>query len=350
MATAEVLTIEDGERWRAVLPVGESVFGSVEFARIQQRHGGGDARLVTLGAPDGRIAYPLFLRAVDELPFADRAAAGLFDAATPPYTGPFAPRSPDEDVRAAFQEALSRWCTEGGVVSEFGHLQPWRARAELLDRPGPELDREIVYVDLTEDPEELWRRSYTHAARKNVKRARREGVRVLAPGDATAARELHRIYEQTMDRQGARESYYFPATYFGAFVEEMPGNSRIVLAEHGGRVIAATLYLHDDRDAYSYLGGADRDFQHLRPTNAVVHEAIRWAREAGKERLVLGGGYEPGDGIFRFKASFSPLRAELRLYRRVHLPDEYASLRDGWREYYGTEPRTAFFPPYRTVP
>jgi serine/alanine adding enzyme len=205
-------------------------------------------------------------------------------------------------------------------------------------------------VDLTQDEDHLWRESFTQACRKNIKRARREGVRVFAATSESDAHELHRIYELTMDRQGAFEGYYLPPAYFVSFLERLADNSRILLAEHEGRVVAATLYLHDEADAYSYLGGADHAFQHVRPTNAVVHEMIRWARAEGKQRLVLGGGYAPGDGIFRFKASFSPLRAGLRLYKRVHIPDAYDSLRDAWRRHHGVEGETAFFPPYRAVP
>ncbi len=138
--------------------------------------------------------------------------------------------------------------------------------------------------------------------------------------------------------------------YFQAIFEEMPSGARFALAEHDGRVIAATLYLHDSDDVYSYLGGADHEHQQLRPTNAVVHDTIRWAREQGKRRLILGGGYRPGDGIFRFKASFSPQRAELELARRVHLPDDLERLTEAWREHNGpgADPGD-YFPAYRSA-
>jgi serine/alanine adding enzyme len=349
MSTAQVLTVEDERGWREFLPARSSVFGSVEYAAIQEQHGAGEARLFALRSPRGPIAYPLLLRPVSGLPFGGRVGAGLFDAATPQYTGPFAAAAPDGDTRIAFAEALDRWCAESGIVTEFAHLHPWRARSALLDQSGVELDREIVYVDLTQDPDSLWRDSYTHACRKNVTRARREGVRIFAARDESDARELHRIYERTMDRRGARESYYFQPTYFASFLERLPENSRILLAEHDGRIVAATLYLHDETDAYSYLGGADHEAQHVRPTNAIVDEMIRWGRDRGLQRLVLGGGYAPGDGIFRFKASFSPLRAELPLYKRVHLPDAYGSLLDAWRSQHADDPEPAFFPPYRAI-
>jgi CelD/BcsL family acetyltransferase involved in cellulose biosynthesis len=350
MTAAEVLTADEDARWRELLPARESVFGSVEFASIQRRHAGAEPRLFAIGAPDGRIALPLYLRSTDTLPFADRVEGALFDSMTPEYTGPLARRALDPAARTAFAEALARWCADTGIVTEFEHLHPWKARTELLDPAGLEPDREIVYVDLTQDEERMWRESFTHACRKNIKRARREGVRVRDATSEVDARELHRIYALTMDRQGALERYHLPPEYFVSFLERLPDNSRILLAEHEGRVIAATLYLHDDDDAYSYLGGADHDFQRVRPTNAIVDEMIRWARGQGKRRLVLGGGYAPGDGIFRFKSSFSPLRAEFRVYRHVHLPDAYAALGDAWRDHYGTEAEAGFFPPYRAVP
>lgn len=350
MTAAEILTVREEERWHELLPPSASVFGSVEFARIQQRHAGVEPRLFTLGSPGGSIVHPLHLRPVGELPFAGPFADALFDASSPPYTGPLADTPLHPSTRTVFPEALAQWCADAGVVTEFEHLHPWKARTELLDAEGLELDREIVYVDLTLDPERLWRESLTHACRKNVKRARREGVRVRAAETAADARELQRIYELTMDRQDALDSYYLPADYFISFLERLPDNSRILLAEHEDRVVAATLYLYDRTDAYSYLGGADHAYQRVRPTNAIVYEMIRWAAEHGVQRLVLGGGYGPDDGILRFKASFSPLRAPFRVQRRVRLPDAYAELCEAWSDRYG-EHTTApgYFPRYRAA-
>jgi CelD/BcsL family acetyltransferase involved in cellulose biosynthesis len=351
MSDAEALSIDDATRWREILPARESVFGSVEFAAIQQEHAGADPRLITVEHANGRIAHPLLLRSSATLPFGERVDGTLFDATTPEYSGPFAAGPLKAGAGAVFSDALSSWCELNHVVTEFGHLHPWKARTELLDPAGLELDREIVYVDLTLDEDRLWRESFTHACRKNINRARREGVRVLEATSPAEVDELHRIYEMTMDRQEALEGYYFPPGYFRSFREHLRDHSRILLAEHEGKVIAATLYLHDDSDAYSYLGGADHAFQRLRPTNAIVYEMISWARAQGKQRLVLGGGYGPGDGILRFKASFSPLRAPFHVYKRVHLPDAYAAVSGAWRDYYGVDGETTgFFPPYRAVP
>jgi hypothetical protein len=110
--------------------------------------------------------------------------------------------------------------------------------------------------------------------------------------------------------------------------------------------VAATLYLHDDETVYSYLGGADHAYQSARPTNAVVHETVRWARGQGKRRLLLGGGYRTGDGIMRFKESFSPLRVDLPVLGRVHDQPTYDRWVRQWRAA-GGDDADGFFPLYR---
>jgi lipid II:glycine glycyltransferase (peptidoglycan interpeptide bridge formation enzyme) len=212
------------------------------------------------------------------------------------------------------------------------------------------VDREIVYIDLTLNDSQLWEKSFTHACRKNIKRSRNENIRTVEAVNVGDIKEFHRVYTQTMDRNLASDKYYYPLEYFVAFFEQMPNNARFVLAIKQDQVIAGTLYLHDDTDVYSYLGGADQLFQQARPTNAVVYDTIAWARQSGKKRIILGGGYKPDDGIFRFKASFSPLRAQFRIYKRIHLSQTYDNLCKTWVEYYNLPIEGTYFPAYRALP
>jgi serine/alanine adding enzyme len=337
--SARFLTTADAEEWTAALPPERSAFGSLGFARAQERAGAGEARLFVVGD----VAYPMLLRRLAAtLPFSVIVGDAVWDTASPPFTGPLGQGG---EVEAS--GIVERLRAEG-VVAEFAHLHPWNADAALV---GGKPDREIVWVDLTLDEERLWRESYSKACRKNVNRAEREGVTVREATSADEIAEFHRIYIGTMERNEAEAGYFFERSYFEAIFEEMPGSTRFALAEHQGEVIAATLYLHDADDVYSYLGGADHDYQQLRPTNAVVHDTIAWARDEGKRRLILGGGYRPDDGIFRFKASFSPLRTTLELARRVHLPDDYEALTAAWRAHHGAAGDGAgFFPIYRATP
>jgi hypothetical protein len=352
MNTEIVLTTRDEAHWRAVLPATRSVFGSLEFAHIEERRTGSSARLFTLRVAGAFIACPLALRPVSALPFATDLAPEQWDALTPEYTGPqLLAGDLTAAAQSAFRERFDAWCTEQGVVTEFGHLHPWHARRELLQSSGLALDRQIVHVDLTLSEDHLWSESLDRSCRKNLNRARAASVRVFEGTTAEHVREFHRIYTLTMERTRALARYRFPFEYFDAFRTEMPANARFVMAEHGGRVIAGTLFLHDDTDIYAYLGGADYESQNLRPTNALTYSAILWGRERKKQRLVLGGSYSTDGGIFRFKSSFSPLRTEFSVYRRIHLPEKYRALTGRWTTCYAAPvPTDGYFPAYRAQP
>lgn len=342
--SARLLTTADAEAWNAALPPERSAFGSLGFARAQERAGAAEHRLLVAEHEGAAVAYPLQLRPLADLPFEAELERGRCDAASPPFTGPLPTAGePDAGLAAAVSEALAG----AGVVAEFAHLHPWSAAPALAG--GGEPDREIVWVDVAQEPDRLWRESYSKACRKNVNRAEREGVVVREARDEADIAEFHRVYIQTMERNEARESYFLDRAYFESILAEMPDSARFALAEHEGAVVAAALYLHDADDVYSYLGGADHTHQRVRPTNAVVHDTIRWARDQGKRRLILGGGYRPDDGIFRFKASFSPLRATLELARRVHLPADYEALVAAWRARHAGSDDPGFFPAYRAV-
>lgn len=348
--STRLIFTDQADIWRSVLPAARSVFGSVEFCSIVQELQGLRAGLFILAEDYAQVAYPFFLRGTDVLPYSqDRPQE--WDTRTPEYTGPvlLAPITPR--VAASFRQSFSHLCAEVGIVAEFAHLHPWEDNHGLLHSAGLQVDRQIVFVDLTLPLERMWPESFTHACRKNIRRAQRENVRVYPARTAAEVQEFHHIYQGTMDRNQAAGHYYFPLSYFSGLMQALPDNTLMLLAEYKDRVVAGTLYMHDDHNMYSYLGGADQDFQQVRPTNAVVYEAICWGQAHGKKRLILGGGYQPDDGIFRFKASFSPLRADFHTYRWIHLPDEYHELCQAWAAYYATPlQETHFFPLYRSAP
>ncbi len=255
----------------------------------------------------------------------------------------------------AFDRAFHRFCQDEGIIAEFAHLHPFHGARSFLDPGSLVFDRQIVYVDLTFSLDSLWAGSFSHACRKNIRRAQQENLRVYPAHREDQIVEFHRIYTQTMEKNQAASQYFFPLEYFLAFFYVMAESAIFMLAEHRDQIVAGTLYLHDDWDIYSYLGGADQTFQQVRPTNMVVYETILWGQRHGKRRLILGGGYRPDDGIFRFKSSFSPLRADFYTYRRVHDPAAYGSLCAAWSSHYGIlleqeNGTQGYFPRYRAVP
>jgi lipid II:glycine glycyltransferase (peptidoglycan interpeptide bridge formation enzyme) len=231
------------------------------------------------------------------------------------------------------------------------HLNPWSEGYKLLDPSHVLYNRDIVWVDVSIGPERLWAEHFTYACRKNIKRSEREGIRVFEADCVDHIREFYRIYVGTMIRTNALSQYYFSLEYFLRFFSEMRGHARFTMAERGGQIIGAILYTHDDDNIYSYLGGADAEFQQMRPTNAMIYDTLRWGAAHGKKRLILGGGYQADDGIFRFKSSFSKYVARFSTYRKIHLHEDYRALEKQWCEHYHRDQlQTEYFPSYRWIP
>lgn len=352
MIKTYTLTTNDAERWRAVLPVDLCVPGSLEYLRICERQFGHAARLFVVEDEHPIAAYPYLVRPAAGLPFANGAGARCIDTTTPEYRGPiWLNGGPPPGADASwFPSLFARHCAGQRIIAEFAHLHPWIAE-EMLDPQCITADREIVYVDLTWTEEEIWMRSLSSDARRQTKQGQKAGVRVRRAESPDDVRAFYGLYTGTMERRQALGRYFFPLEYFMAFFETMPANAFFLLAEFEGRPVAGGLYFQDRTEVYWHLSAADREFGHVRPVNVYLFESIRQALGKGRKRMILGGGYASDDGVFRFKANFSPLRARFCTYRRIHDPAAYAALTDAWSAFHGeAPPRNGFFPAYRALP
>jgi serine/alanine adding enzyme len=340
-------TTSDQDDWRAWLPANRSVFGSLEYAKICETFRGCTSLLYVLKSDAASICHPMLLRPVSDLPFHPNVE-GVWDSTTPDYTGPLVQGS-DRDLMNRFPELHGAFAREQGIIAEFAHVHPWSAGRDLLDE-GCTYNRDIIWVDVTQSSETLFRDHFEHSCRKNINKAQREGVMILAESDDCALEEFSRIYSATMRRNQALGRYSFSLDFFKRIRDDLPENAKFVFAQHSGRMVAATLYLYDDNDVFSFLGGADAEFNSLRPTNLVVWDTIQWAHQTGKKRLILGAGFRPNDGIYQFKATFSPHRQPFYVYKRIHRADDFALLDKHCREYNCIGDKSVdYFPSYRYV-
>lgn len=260
-----------------------------------------DALAATWTDAGGRVLYPFLSRAI-AAPHLAEAAAGARDLTSPyGYGGAFATGTPDA---AAFWAAHAAWARTHGAISEFVRFALFPG--ELLDYPGEKHEKLTnVVCDLTRDEATIWS-DFDHKVRKNVNRARREGVTIEVDPTGAQLDEFLRIYTGTMDRRDARRGFYFPRDFFASIARDLPGQYVFLHARHGGAIISTELALVSAHNVYSFLGGTDSAAFELRPNDLLKLELIHWAKRAGRTRFVLGGGYTPDDGIFKYKRAFAP--------------------------------------------
>jgi hypothetical protein len=292
----------------------------------------------------GAVLLPLILR-----PLANESWSGdshAWDATTPyGYGGAYAWGNVDAD---AFWDDVDAWAAQERVVSLFARLSLFSDM--ILPFRGEVTTAQDNIVRSLELDDEAMLMDYEHKVRKNIKKAQRNGLTVEWDLRGERLAEFHAIYISTMVRREATGGYFFPIEFFQKLIDECPTEVAFVHAYREGRIVSTELVLVGAEVTYSFLGGTDAESFDLRPNDLLKHEIIRWSREQGKRYFVLGGGYTPDDGIFRYKKSFAPNDGTRPFFVGRRTYDEAASqalverrkqAQPGW------EPAEGFFPAYR---
>jgi hypothetical protein len=136
-------------------------------------------------------------------------------------------------------------------------------------------------------------------------------------------------------------------------VERLPGHFAWFHAIWKGEVVSSDLALFSGQHLYYFLSGTLEKAFPVGANYLLKHRVVLWAHAAGMRACVLGGGYDTGDGLFRYKRGFAR-RGEVpfKVACLVHDEQAYAellALRTAGETRAGRRwaPRPGFFPGYR---
>lgn len=320
-----------------------------DYVRLFARPGD-RAVAAVLRTAAGGILYPVLVRPLAGEPWAEPGARGCDLTTAYGYGGPFQWGAAASEARE-FWTQFDAWAAAQGAATSFARLSLFSD--ELLPFNGdvvPNGPNVVVRVDVSKDA--LWS-DYRSEARRSVGIARERNVAIQFDPTGERLDEFLAVYTSTMDRRGASSGYYFPRSFFEAFIQNLAGHFTFVHAVAGGRVISSEILLLSAEHAYSYLGGTLAEGFALAPNYLIKHESFLWCQEHGRKAVVLGGGYQPNDGILRYKQRFT--RAADRAFmlgRRIFDPEASGRLverRREWERGQGREwsPAADFFPAYR---
>ncbi len=298
----------------------------------------------------GGILHPFIQRRLADEPWA-QGFRGCDLTSAYGYAGPFAwgaSAAEGED----FWTHFDAWAEGEGAVTAFGRLGLFPE--DQLPFRSETADRGLnIVCDLQLDDERLWD-EYGHSVRKNVRRARRDGVAVEFDFSGARLDDFLKIYRSTMDRREALSQYYFPRSFFESIITRLPGQYVFVHAMCGGRVVSSEIVLLSATRGYFFLGGTLADAFQMRPNDLLKHESIRMCRDLGKHHLVLGGGYGTAEGLLRYKLKFAPRGGRpFRVATRTYDASTSAHLAEHRRLWEASQgrlwsPAPDFFPTYRS--
>lgn len=296
--------IDNAEQWdNAVRKSAKyDVFYLSSYLRAFQQRGSGEPILIIYSFRDDYAVNAIFKRDIAE----DKNFLGAlekrkyYDVSTPYGYGGFIGNISDTKQ---LNDEWRHYCLEKNYVCEF-------IRFELLEAYQNYYDGEVIACshnvvrDLSMSLDDMWM-DFKQKVRKNVKRAMQHNLEILVEYDDTHLNDFLRIYNLTMDRNHALKSYYFDEKFFHT-INNMKNNIAYFYVFYEGQIISAELVIYGSENCYSYLGGTDDKYFEMRPNDFLKYEIIKWAKNKGLKKYILGGGYGKDDGIFQYKQCFSP--------------------------------------------
>ncbi|MDR0138031.1 GNAT family N-acetyltransferase [Metabacillus idriensis] len=275
------------------------VYYSQEYSNLSSTIENGTAEAIFYENDDGKVFYPYIKRKID-------LNEEYLDIVTPyGYGGPVL--EGDQNTIKPFYRQFNEYCTNNKIITETVRLHPLlKNDAYMKDVMDVEYIRKTTAVDLALSLEEI-RKNYTSNNKRNIKKAKKEGVNVFVSNNNKKDIEIFiDLYYETMNRNNSLSYYYFDKSYFYRQMEEMLlCKSYLLLAEYKNQIIGGILLLIGNEYAHYHLGASKTEYLSLRPNNLLFDAMIEFSKSCGLKLLHLGGGYQENDSLFKFKTSFT---------------------------------------------
>jgi hypothetical protein len=136
--------------------------------------------------------------------------------------------------------------------------------------------------------------------RRAIRRGEKEALKVELGQSLEAVQAYYALHCATRRRHGLppQPFRWFRNLHEQVLAEQM---GQVVLAKQGDRPVAGAVFLHlGNKVVYKYAA-SDPAFQHLRGSNRVVWEAIKWYAREGFRQMDFGRTSRINDGLRRFK-------------------------------------------------
>lgn len=201
---------------------------------------------------------------------------------------------------------------------EFGKEHGWKY---LECRGGRKFFKEVPAslsfyghsLDLTSSEEQLFGQLESSTQRA-IRKAEKNGVTVEISQSLEAMKTFYSLQCKTRKKHGLPPQ---PFSFFSNIYKYiLSQNSGIVaMASWRKTPIAASVYFHLGNCAIYKFGASDEKFQHLRGSNLVMWEAIKWYLQRGAKKLHLGRTSMANEGLRRFKLGWGAPEEKIEYFK-----------------------------------
>ena len=168
-------------------------------------------------------------------------------------------------------------------------------------------------LPLSGDAEEL-REGFSSAARRNLRKAQRSGLKVQTTRSREAVSQFYKLHLRTRRRHGAPpQPFRFFDNIYRHLIEV--GTGFVILASRDGKPVAGAVYLTHGKNAVYKFAASDERFNQYRANNLVMWEAIKYLCKTGAKNLHFGRTPADNAGLRQFKLWWGAQEEEIRYWR-----------------------------------
>lgn len=352
MDILEVINVGDS-KWNKIVEsfFQYDVYYLNNYVKAFQMHGDGEPLLVYYESNNIKGINVVMKRDISTNPhFANRIVKNnWYDLISPYGYGGWIIESKNDKCNILDKQLLfktyNKWCSDNNIVSEFVRFHPvLENHTQLTEFYNVIPLGGTIALELS-SPEKIWE-NLTSKNRNKIRKAKKYSIKIYNGRFPDIFHKFREIYNATMDKDNAKEYYYFDTLFYDSVLEDLAQNAQIFYAELSGEIIAASIILAANGRLNYHLSGSVRDYQNLAPTNLLLYEAALWGCANGCKTFHLGGGVgSKEDSLYEFKKSFyrgEPCRFHVgsKIFMKEKY-DELVELRDD------LEDKDKFFPRYR---
>lgn len=220
---------------------------------------------------------------------------------------------------------------------EASVILPPTAPAPLADRfsmmgAASAVRRNCPLLDLSPSMETI-RANYNASVRRAVRKAQKEGVKVVAGADIALVEQGFGLYRGTMERIGGTVK---PWPFIRSLLQN--GIATAFVALHEGVPVGLVILLTTEHVALYWISASAAEASQLRPTNALIDHALQWCHDRGMATFSFGESPGERSSLEQFKLGWGSEIATTLEWRRVYRPlvkRAWETMEPAARKFYG---------------
>ena len=168
-------------------------------------------------------------------------------------------------------------------------------------------------VDLSEGEEKVFA-NFKSSVRRNIKKAEQQELRLDICHSVDSVKRFYHLQCRTRKRHGLPPQ---PYTLFKNIHKHILSNDAgfVILASDKGTTIAGAVFFHYGRTGTYKYGASDMIYQHLRPNELIMWEAMKWYTQNGFTSLSLGKSEPQNEGLRRYKSGLGGREETVKYYK-----------------------------------